>query len=139
MTPSDDPRSIEGRVDAPVEPTEAAAWLDAEERRLRSLAGGLQAAIDEIETTGGPASGAAFAQHPADRAAESQEREVDSALLGEVAAELAALHQARDRLAQGTYGRCEHCGEPIPVERLQAVPAARFCVRDEQRHELGAL
>jgi hypothetical protein len=36
-----------------------------------------------------------------------------------------------DRLARGQYGRCEHCGRPIPDERLEAVPATRFCADDQ--------
>ena len=35
------------------------------------------------------------------------------------------------RIDAGTYGRCEACGEPIPQERLEAVPTARFCIRDQ--------
>ncbi|MGH3425339.1 MAG: TraR/DksA family transcriptional regulator [Nocardioidaceae bacterium] len=29
----------------------------------------------------------------------------------------------------GTYGRCEHCGDPIIPGRLQALPATRLCIR----------
>ena len=32
------------------------------------------------------------------------------------------------RIADGTYGRCEVCGEPIAAGRLEARPAARTCV-----------
>ncbi|MEO5724557.1 MAG: TraR/DksA C4-type zinc finger protein [Ilumatobacteraceae bacterium] len=28
----------------------------------------------------------------------------------------------------GTYGRCVKCGEPIPPERLEAIPEATMCV-----------
>jgi DnaK suppressor protein len=35
---------------------------------------------------------------------------------------------ARDRLAQGGYGICEDCGQPIGEERLAALPAATRCV-----------
>ncbi|NHA68047.1 TraR/DksA family transcriptional regulator [Phycicoccus flavus] len=41
---------------------------------------------------------------------------------------LAELDAAGERVAAGTYGRCEVCGEPIPVERLEARPTARTCV-----------
>lgn len=40
------------------------------------------------------------------------------------------------RLESGTYGACERCGNPIPVERLRAFPAATMCVpcrADESR------
>jgi len=32
------------------------------------------------------------------------------------------------RLAEGTYGLCEVCGQPIPPARLEAMPAARRCI-----------
>lgn len=32
------------------------------------------------------------------------------------------------RLESGTYGACEGCGNPIPVERLHAFPRATMCV-----------
>lgn len=41
---------------------------------------------------------------------------------------LEAARAALARIADGTYGSCAGCGVPIPVERLQAVPAADHCV-----------
>jgi DnaK suppressor protein len=41
---------------------------------------------------------------------------------------LAEIEQALERLEAGTYGRCDECGDPVPFERLEAIPAARFCV-----------
>ena len=35
---------------------------------------------------------------------------------------------ALDRIADGTYGRCTHCGCGIPVERLEVRPFASGCV-----------
>ncbi len=33
-----------------------------------------------------------------------------------------------NRMAAGSYGFCERCGERIPVARLRAMPSARQCV-----------
>ena len=41
---------------------------------------------------------------------------------------LAEIEHALARMRAGTYGRCEACGAPVPVERLEAIPSARFCV-----------
>jgi DnaK suppressor protein len=41
-------------------------------------------------------------------------------------------------LDEGTYGTCEICGQPIAAERLEALPAATFCVRDQARAERAA-
>ena len=36
------------------------------------------------------------------------------------------------RFESGTYGKCERCGNEIPIERLEAIPAARLCVACKQ-------
>lgn len=38
------------------------------------------------------------------------------------------IDDALARIEAGTYGACERCHDPIPLERLEAVPHARFCV-----------
>ena len=51
-------------------------------------------------------------------------RQIDAAALEEV-------HQIDDALAKmraGEYGLCEVCGEPIPMERLKALPHSIKCV-----------
>ncbi|MFC0531301.1 TraR/DksA family transcriptional regulator [Phytohabitans kaempferiae] len=45
---------------------------------------------------------------------------------------LADAAQALKRMADGTYGRCERCDGPIPAERLEIRPHARFCVPCQQ-------
>jgi RNA polymerase-binding transcription factor DksA len=35
---------------------------------------------------------------------------------------------ARLHLADGSYGQCQRCGEAIEPARLQALPAAEFCL-----------
>jgi DnaK suppressor protein len=41
----------------------------------------------------------------------------------------AEIVEALTRIDEGTYGKCESCGEQIPVERLEARPTAKLCVR----------
>lgn len=43
------------------------------------------------------------------------------------------LTGALGRIADGTYGGCDRCGVAIPVERLEALPHARFCVPCQER------
>ena len=40
---------------------------------------------------------------------------------------------ALERVEKGTYGICEYSGEPIPKERLQAIPYARERVEYKTR------
>lgn len=42
---------------------------------------------------------------------------------------LADIGRARERVADGTYGACEVCGEPIPEGRLEARPWAVRCIQ----------
>ena len=39
------------------------------------------------------------------------------------------IEEAMRRMDLGTYGSCERCGAQIAVERLEAIPSARSCVR----------
>lgn len=77
-------------------------------------------------------------QHPGEMGTETFNRERDLSTLEQVEAELAEVDAALDRLADGSYGRCLACGQPIGEERLRAVPAARFCLADQQRAEVEA-
>ena len=43
-------------------------------------------------------------------------------------ARIAVLRKALQRLADGEYGWCEACGEPIPEGRLDVDATARHCV-----------
>src|SRR3954452_6542176 len=38
------------------------------------------------------------------------------------------VRRAQQRLAEGTYGTCEVCGETIPAGRLEARPWATRCI-----------
>jgi RNA polymerase-binding protein DksA len=70
-------------------------------------------------------------QHQADTGTETFEREKDLSILERVEGELADVEHALSRLDDGTYGSCEACGQPIGADRLEAMPAARFCVDDQ--------
>ena len=54
-------------------------------------------------------------------------------LLAGARRDLDAIDRATRRLADGTYGRCLRCGEPIPAERLDALPAAETCIACAER------
>jgi DnaK suppressor protein len=38
------------------------------------------------------------------------------------------VRRAQQRVAEGSYGTCEVCGEPIPEARLEARPWATRCI-----------
>jgi DnaK suppressor protein len=74
-------------------------------------------------------------QHPADIGTETFEREKQASILDLAERQLQDIDRAAGRLEKGDYGTCEACGAVIPVERLEARPAARFCLDDQQRAE----
>jgi DnaK suppressor protein len=41
---------------------------------------------------------------------------------------LARTERALAKLDEGTYGRCDVCGQPIAAKRLQAMPDAVLCI-----------
>ncbi|MGH9243245.1 MAG: TraR/DksA C4-type zinc finger protein [Acidimicrobiales bacterium] len=76
-----------------------------------------------------------LAQHAADVGSETFEREKDFSILEQVEAELADVERALQRLENGSYGRCEVCHDSIADERLDAMPATRFCVTHQSQAE----
>ena len=70
---------------------------------------------------------AADDEHDPEGATIAYERAQVTALEQAAAGRLAEVDAALARLAAGSYGRCERCGQPIPAGRLAARPTARRC------------
>ena len=64
----------------------------------------------------------------ADSGQVAAEQGENQALAAQLRTELEEVELALSKLDDGTYGRCETCGEPISAPRLEAMPAARFCI-----------
>ena len=117
---------------------EARRRLQSERDRLQGLEADFEAehltdepeneAVGELSTMN---------QHQADMGTETFEREKDLSILEQIEAELADVEHALQRLDDGTYGTCEVDGKPIPEERLEALPAARFCLEHQSEAEHG--
>ncbi|MFC4599433.1 TraR/DksA C4-type zinc finger protein [Cohnella hongkongensis] len=73
--------------------------------------------------------------HPADAGTEMFERSKDLALLEKEALRLDRVDAALERMDTGEYGRCAACGRFIPVERLEALPTAIYCLEHEPRQK----
>jgi DnaK suppressor protein len=70
-----------------------------------------------------------------DAALDSAHDEIASQLAEVESRELALIEGALERMRQGTYGKCEHCGGSIPAARLQALPYAVLCIHCQQEAE----
>ena len=107
--------------------------LEAEEFRLADTFDHLTSGITtDAARTGDGATPAG--REPAEAGVLLVEHEVELAILGRLERDRREVSEAQVRIASGTYGRCEGCGELISDERLEAVPATRFC----RGHEVAA-
>lgn len=93
------------------------------EASLAGLQRNLQGERAEIET----------ATDPVDDAELIEEEQVDDALAAQLRRELEAIERAETRLREGTYGLSVESGEPIPAERLEAIPWAERTAAEEER------
>lgn len=104
--------------------------LEQERTRLE----GLREGFDDLNSESEEASLGELSsmdQHQADVGTETFNRERDLSILENVEAELADIEHAIHRLDDGSYGTCEACGKSIDDARLEAMPAARFCLDDQ--------
>ena len=60
--------------------------------------------------------------------------EFDAGRAEDLKQRLAAVERAEERLAAGTYGLSVRSGEPIPDERLEALPTAERTVEEQTRY-----
>ncbi|MGH9278466.1 MAG: TraR/DksA family transcriptional regulator [Acidimicrobiales bacterium] len=81
----------------------------------------------------GPDSSLAFDQNFADSSQVTAERAEVEALVGSLRESLDDVEHALGKFDAGTFGLCETCGEAIPPARLEAKPAARFCIEHATR------
>jgi YteA family regulatory protein len=80
--------------------------------------------------------------HPADIATEVYERSRDVAQHDRLVHRVEAIDVALARFEQGEYGICEHCGQQIPLERLEVLPYTTVCTecsREEEKEEQHSL
>jgi DnaK suppressor protein len=64
-----------------------------------------------------------------------EQEEVDDALRVQLRGELEALERAEQRLEEGSYGFSVETGDPIPAERLEAVPWAERTAEEQESYD----
>jgi DnaK suppressor protein len=97
------------------------------ERLLRQIAGLTEAhptPVGPVEANEGP-------RDFEEAAVDFLETQQEQSLLVNEQALLTEVQAALQRLEDGSYGRCIACGQPIPEARLEAMPWAARCVKDE--------
>ena len=113
-------------------PDDAGAYIDAldllraqrreTEQRLERLSRTFSDVVHASESSN------ADDEHDPEGSTIAFERSQVGALIAQARQHLAEIDAAEVRVAEGRYGTCERCGDPIPPERLEARPVARKCV-----------
>ena len=81
----------------------------------------------------------AYSFHMADQGTDAMEREKAFLFASKEGRYLYHLDEALRRLYRSpkTFGDCEECGDPIGLERLDALPHTRLCIRCKEIEETG--
>ena len=102
---------------ATIVPAQMRSTLEAERKRLLAVIG------EAIQAPGQMTYGSQAAA-----ASQVFEQQRDLALRDRAAQQLELVDSALARLADGSFGTCVRCGEPIAPERLEALPWAAHCI-----------
>lgn len=65
----------------------------------------------------------------ADSAQVAAERGENKVLYDQLRRDLDDIEKALERMDSGAYGTCEVCGDTIGPDRLEVMPATRFCIQ----------
>ena len=118
------------------------AWTKAEIKEVRSELTGIRdkvaatLAVQEEELAGLMRDAGDGAGHDqADMGATSFERDHELIVVNNEREKLAQIDRALARIADGSYGICESCGNAIGKMRVMAFPRATLCMTCKQREE----
>ncbi|HEX2062813.1 MAG TPA: TraR/DksA C4-type zinc finger protein [Acidimicrobiales bacterium] len=106
---------------------EQKALLEAERATYEAQAAALKAEADELAQEMEPGD-IQFDDESGEGGTANIDRERDLALSAQARVAVDEIDHAIAKMASGTYGKCESCGQPIPRARLKALPQARLCV-----------
>jgi DnaK suppressor protein len=75
----------------------------------------------------------------ADQAVFSYQKEMLFSQGTEGHSQLTLVRLALERLEDGTFGECLHCGDVIGEKRLEALPWTPYCITCQEKIETGDL
>ena len=73
-------------------------------------------------------------QHPDDIATQTFQREQDRSIEERLDYEISEIDDALKRIERGDYGKCEKCDKTISDDRLEILPATRYCLEHAPLH-----
>jgi RNA polymerase-binding protein DksA len=124
VRPGEDPWTTE-------EVAEVEADLRAEVERLRADVASADTALADLLRDASDGAG----DDQADAGSKNFEREHEMSIAANAREMLVQSERALARIAAGTYGVCESCGESIGKARLQVFPRATLCMSCKQKQE----
>lgn len=74
-----------------------------------------------------------------DRATDAINREITYELTISERDLVRRIDMALERVDEGTFGACVHCGKNIQVARLKALPWARHCIECQELQDRGEI
>jgi RNA polymerase-binding transcription factor len=90
--------------------------------------------LSRLEELGVGAGRLSYDPNFADSSQVTAERGEVEALVGRLKETLGEVEHALEKLDTGNYGKCEDCGQPIAPLRLEAKPAAPYCINCASKH-----
>jgi RNA polymerase-binding transcription factor DksA len=120
-------------IKKPIQPAKVSGWVAKQRDRLLQLKDTLLDSMSGVgrdslrnRAEGGEAS--AFGMHTADAGSDAYDRDFALSLLSQERDSLFEIDAALKKINDGNYGFCEISGKPIPHNRLEALPFARYTV-----------
>jgi RNA polymerase-binding transcription factor DksA len=104
------------------------------------LRGDLDQMTDEAlrrDNNGGTGNLSNVPLHMADLGSDNYDQEFTLGLIENEQSTLELVNEALRRMAEGTFGLCVECSEPISKPRLQAIPYAKHCIQCARKLESG--
>ncbi|HEY3393523.1 MAG TPA: TraR/DksA C4-type zinc finger protein [Lacipirellulaceae bacterium] len=110
--------------------------LDKLHRQLQELASRVRtdaaSLVEQTHTSSGGNGGSELSNAPfhlGDMGTEEYLYDLNTTLLANEQYIVSEAREALRRMDEGTYGKCENCGQAIAKARLEAIPYTRYCVK----------
>jgi len=107
--------------DAPID-------LPAVEAGLREQLAEIQERLVAMKKPPEKGSAIGFGKRVGDGTTEAVSRFTEVGVANDLEVTVGRIERALEKIADGTYGTCDNCGEPIAAGRLRVSPASSLCI-----------
>ncbi len=107
---------------------------DEKDRVMRSLAQH-EKIIKHTDDQSGVEMGKAHSNHMADQGSDEYQYETTIKFANTEGRYLYNIEEALGRIEDGSYGKCQDCGQAIALPRLKRLPYTRLCIECKEKEE----